>query len=214
MEAYISNIRKRFLKDTKEHQLTIVKDDGIYRHIQISKPGTCVCHYNLTTWPYHLCISGDMGTWVFSRIEDMFDFFIMNDSDYNKPDEINPHYWAEKVQAISRFGGSGIYEFDTDDFKAQVRRRVKEYFEGHPQGCKECLQELEDDVFMYMDDYPKEVIYERLYNFSYSAPDGDEFTFSGEDMPDAQRFSLYYIWILYAIVKGITMYNKYHANKH
>ena len=68
MELYIEHVHKSFLADTQDHKLSILKDDGVYRHIKVSKPNEGSYHYYITTWPWHLCISGDMGTWVFSRV--------------------------------------------------------------------------------------------------------------------------------------------------
>ena len=33
-------IERIFLKDTKDHAVTVLRDDGVYRHIKVAKPGT------------------------------------------------------------------------------------------------------------------------------------------------------------------------------
>jgi len=76
--------RERFLKDIKKHELKIIRDDGVYRHIRLKNPDSYAYNFDLITWPGYLCVTGDMGDWIFSRIEDMFNFFIMSDTDFNK----------------------------------------------------------------------------------------------------------------------------------
>lgn len=74
------------------HALTVVCEDGLYRHWRCQAPGTYVYGFDVVTWPGYLCVCGDIGTWVFSRVRDMLEFF---ESDHGG---INPQYWAEKLQ--------------------------------------------------------------------------------------------------------------------
>src|SRR5690348_12248442 len=83
-------VAAQFADNTAEHELTILHGDGLYRHIRMQKPGTGMYHYDLVTWPGYLAISGDLDSYVFSRVRDMFTFF--------RGRGINPSYWAEKVQ--------------------------------------------------------------------------------------------------------------------
>ena len=49
-----------------------------------------------------------MGTWVFSRTEDMFSFFRVHQ---DRPGYgINPSYWAEKVIARDRHSATDEYD--------------------------------------------------------------------------------------------------------
>ena len=89
--------QEEFQKDVSQHGVTIIRDDGVNRHIRFKRPGTMCMHFDLITWPGYLCYCGDMGTYVFSRLEDMFEFF-RTDRD------INPGYWAEKLQAVDNHG--------------------------------------------------------------------------------------------------------------
>ena len=71
----MKDIKQIFLNDVKDHQMTIVRDDNIGRHLRFSKPGTSCMSFDLITWPGYLCCTGDMGTYVFKRLPDMFEFF-------------------------------------------------------------------------------------------------------------------------------------------
>ena len=65
-----------FLKDVKNHGMEVRRDDGLYRHLIFRAPKDSWHQwFEVVTWPGSLAINGDMGSWCFSRIEDMFEFF-------------------------------------------------------------------------------------------------------------------------------------------
>ena len=192
--------KERFLNDIKDHKLTIIKDEDLYRHIRFSRPGSSVYRFDLLTWPGYLCITGDMGCWTFSRIEDMFEFFIMADNDFNKKHVINPGYWEEKIRSVSKFGGPTT-EFNSEKFKQGIIDRVSDYYEDNEEKKAECLEEIQDNVFRYLEEEHPQSIYQKLYEFKF-----DDFYF--DEMPDAEVYTLHYIWVLYAIVYAISEYNK------
>lgn len=97
-----------FLKDVSDHKMEIALDSGTYRHLKFKQSNNSWnMHYSLVTWPGYLCICGDMGTWTFARLPDMFDFF-------RSPREmaINPSYWAEKLQNGTGGGKCNAKKFE------------------------------------------------------------------------------------------------------
>lgn len=72
--SHDKDVLNRFLINTANHTMKIHRDDGIYRHLEFSRNGSNSYRFDLVTWPGYLCVTGDMGTWTFSRIADMFDF--------------------------------------------------------------------------------------------------------------------------------------------
>lgn len=64
----------KFNKDIVDHNINIIKDDGVHRHLYCSS-GSLTQHFNVVTFPSYLVYTGDMGTFVFQRIEDMFELF-------------------------------------------------------------------------------------------------------------------------------------------
>ena len=123
---------QRFLDDVKGHKLTILRDNGVDRHIRFKRPNGSCYWFDIITYPGRLIIDGDCGTYVFARIEDMFEFFRMRDNDYNKNPNglsINPSYWGEKLRSVSNrgYGKGAIKNFSSDKFD----RKVKEYFDTH-----------------------------------------------------------------------------------
>jgi hypothetical protein len=93
-------IAEQFPGDVAGHKLTVRHDDGLYRHLRCSNPGNSFYWFEIVTWPGSLAIRGDMGGgWIFSRIEDMFEFFRSHRSHGSR---INPGYWAEKLPDSGR----------------------------------------------------------------------------------------------------------------
>lgn len=128
---------QRFRNDVRNHQMTIVRDDGLHRHLTFKQPGTFNRHFHITTWPGYLCISGDMDCYVFSRLPDMFDFHRLpagRDPDFE--------YWAEKVQAQEKH--SDIYSYSEGHFEEAIRYWFRcQNFSSfrHARGVWEDLQE-------------------------------------------------------------------------
>lgn len=79
-----------FQSDTKLHEMTCIKSDGVHRHYHFSNPKHSNYWFDIVTVPGYLFMTGDMGTWAFSRINDMIQFFNHDRIDYG--------YWAEKLQ--------------------------------------------------------------------------------------------------------------------
>jgi hypothetical protein len=111
---------ERFLQLVREHQLTIIREDGLYRHLRVGKPGTSCESWHIHTWPGYLAMVGDMGDWVFQRTDDMLCFF------RHKGDgiQVNPVYWAEKLQAQEH---GGWEEFDIDYFHDRIKTQATDY---------------------------------------------------------------------------------------
>jgi hypothetical protein len=71
----VAKSRERFEQETAEHEMTVLRDDGLYRHLRFQRPGTSIYWFDLVTWPGRLVICGDCGDLMFSRLRDMFEFF-------------------------------------------------------------------------------------------------------------------------------------------
>jgi hypothetical protein len=104
-----TDVAERFKRDTASHEMTVLHDDGLYRHLRFMRVITdetgrhpsSSYWFELVTWPGKLAVSGDCGSFLFARREDMFEFF-RSDSRYG----INPGYWSEKVLAGKTSGYS------------------------------------------------------------------------------------------------------------
>jgi hypothetical protein len=93
-------------------------DIGLYRDLVFKRPGTIVNSFRLITVPGLLLYTGDMGTYEFERLPDMFDFF---------RGSMDMGYWAEKCEAADR---DGIWEFSRDKFRQYAEECLAEYKES------------------------------------------------------------------------------------
>lgn len=208
----------RFLVDTAFHLLEIIRDDGLYRHLRMKQPGTSCYYFDIITWPGYLTVTGDMGTWTFSRIADMFNFFGRWDG------EINIGYWSEKLEAGAGCSARELLakDFDEDEFCESLKEYFSEYLEGNEAHDSGGDDEWNDDGISDSDKRNiREIVsdlcsanfsnehdaYQAVYDADW--PEG----FSAWDICDGLTFKTYtshFRWILFAITWGIS---KYHNTK-
>ena len=187
-----------FAEDVAEHKLTVIRADDIHRHLRFRKPGTYCYGFDIITWPGTLCISGDCGTYVFSRLNDMFEFFRARPA-LKGDGYINPGYWAEKCDAADKTGG--IYEFCQDTFRQAVVERFREYWRdsGNFSSQLAAFRDLRDDV---LGAESEEDAYRALHYFDSN---GMEFTDCHEMR--FRRHTGRFIWNLRAIVWAIAQWD-------
>lgn len=188
--------KRDFKRDVKEHKLEVLRNDGVYRHIRMSRPESSTFRYDITTWAGYLCISGDMGTYVFARTNDMFCFFRRDDM------EINAYYWGQKLEASCR--RSGFREFSYEVFEKKVKDLCKIAAEDHGVSYRKLLDEVKWGVLMYADDGEAEL---RKQLSGFKSEDGIEFHDTWEY--DFKEYSYHYVWCLYAIVHAINEFDKW-----
>ena len=189
---------EQFLNDVKNHELTIHQNNGVYRHLTFANPNDCDKYFNITTFPNHLVITGDMGALVFSRLHDMFNFFRSDDL------RINPGYWAEKIQSASYQGKIESYsEFDTDEVKRFAQEYLDDFLEQNMLSeldKEELLEEFDSEILHSEDEYE---IVEAIRNFDCHGFDFEEF-WEGY----YRKYRYHYIWLCYAIVWGIKKFDE------
>lgn len=108
---------EQLLSEVDGHEMTVLHEDGLHRHLRFARPGTSMWHFDLVTWPGYLAMVGDIGDgYIFRRTDDMLAFF-----DHGQPDGwINPGYWGEK---LFRGGVPGVQRFSTDRFSEWCNER-------------------------------------------------------------------------------------------
>lgn len=187
--------KESFLADVKSHSMEIRQDDGVFRHVRFSKNGSSVHAFQLTTTPYHLIVTGDMGAYVFSRLNDMFEFFRSDDL------SVNLSYWQEKLESIDRDGG--VAEFSEEKLKAYLTEMLEES-DDYQELAKEEKQEVMDEIASICE-MDEQDAYDALSDF-----DLHDITF--EDCWDwfgsMKTFTYQYIWICYAISWGVNQYDQ------
>ena len=196
--------KKTFLEDIKNHQIEIIKDDGLYRHIKCNVPGTWTMGFHVITFPNGLLYTGDMGTYEFERIEDMFRFFRSGINEETGDINISSAYWAEKCYSESVYG-NGIREFDPELFKEQIKDHFESYYEDSNTEEKEIVwEEIKSQILDYTEDSEWSLI--AAFNDFSSMTD---FEFSDFwDGFSCMSKTLHFIWCLYAIVWTVQKYDE------
>lgn len=204
----INKVRKcteeSFLKDVASHKMKVIYEDGINRHIVFCKKGSSDMRFDLITWYGYLCYTGDMGTYVFKRIPDMFDFFRSKNIEYDKKMgrniPINLSYWHEKLEAVDR--SNGAKEFSLEVF----REAVKSYVDNRDEGYGE-------NEYAQLVDAVKEQLLDNDFQFEIEARQAvEDFEFEGFEFSDFCEYDLQdythrYVWCCYAIAWGVQQYD-------
>lgn len=185
----------RFLKDIENHSMEIHCDNGVHRHLTFSNNGSSVYRFHITTWPGYLAISGDMGTFVFARLHDMFSFF--------RGDEINLGYWSEKLTAHDKH--SGHLQFSEAMFADAVRLDFEGWsFDGDEDQTK-AWGAITDE-------------WDGLLNCANNTHEAHEAAAKWECPVTGQRFtdfwehlledySYHFVWCCYAIQHAVQQYD-------
>lgn len=210
--------KESFLKDVASHVVEVIRDDGLYRHIRFRKPGTMCFHFDLITWPGYLCYTGDMGTFVFRRLEDMFQFFRTKPYANRDPlDQIDRRYWAEKLEASSKHGGHLV--FDNQAFQREITEQRRKLFVEHGrhmspvdrqefwaslEDVKNCADKGEHRTFSEVQDWS--------FTYHKSQPmiramKTVHIHLSTDEFPDCKTYTYHFLWCCYALAWGIQQYD-------
>lgn len=196
----------QFLRDTPEHTLTVHLDQGSHRHLEWGKPGCGFYRIHIVTYPGYLCISGDMGSYVFRRLPDMFEFF--------RGSRINPSYWAEKLEAVDRM--DGVTRFSPEKFREYIRESWEQYYEELDEYDRENRIDKYDmmraDLYtLSLDRDTEESAWDSLNDFerNWDSPG----VFPQDDRLPVQEFTPRFIWCLHAIQAVVREYDRQKQNE-
>jgi hypothetical protein len=223
-----ADVLTRFKGDTATHQMTILRDDGVYRHLCFRRPGTSCYGFDIVTWPGHLAVSGDMGSSVFTRLDDMFEFFRTPEERHEEHNGlyINSGYWAEKCVA----NDGEKKEFSLDLFKAYVRDHFDQYMENECANApgfaaaRDALWAHLSEEVLDSDELDTGDAIMRLYRFKPgedNSPYGisadpeaykgwfTDFQFSDawEAASSLEDYTFHFLWRLYAISHAVRAYD-------
>lgn len=190
---HITSVAARFESDTAEHELSVVRDEGFYRHLSYGKPRSQTMRVDVVTWPGYLAYVGDMGSFVFSRAEDMFTFF--------RGERINPAYWAEKVQAADR---DQVREWSPELFADRAREDLSGLIADDEEGRYAGIAtDFEEEVLCGIDDMSKEMAYRAIMEFEH----GGCRPFQDWWEVDTDVFTYRFLWCCLALVRIIALYD-------
>lgn len=193
---------EQFLKDVSNHELTINLDQGLYRDLTIRKSNdSSDMHYHITTRPGYLIFTGDMGSFVFQRLDDMFRFFRDRDG-Y----EINLGYWEEKLEATDSRGGEK--KFSSDIAKQILQDHLKDYLENINESSSTNTSETATEAIqnlIELADSDEHEFYSELQSWDAKSNGGIDLDCWWEW--DFKDYTFHYIWCCYAIVHAIKLYD-------
>lgn len=188
----------RFAADTRGHEMTVLFEQGVYRHLRFASPDCSGYRFDLHTSPNRLMFHGEPGTYVFSvyPTEDMFQLF----RESSVGDQPNFGYWNEKLIAWSE----PAIQFSCDLFDEKVAEelaKAEEFFPGVTAAWKSFV---EAD---YNTEYA-EVAREALAAFEY-LPEGQwgeawRFRYTSEWKLD--DYDWRYLWACHAGLWGANQY--------
>lgn len=148
-----------------------------------------------------------MGTWTFSRVEDMFSFFRRDTL------KINPSYWAEKLLNGTSGGRKTAQVFDEESFHAALEDQLTNYYEVKTEKLNGIKAELEQQLNWHEGD-GQYAFYQVASDFEHEG-----FKFDPCELPSGMVYQYHFIWCLYAIVWAIQQYDSQpaivaHQSKH
>jgi len=191
----IEQARLRFENDTRNHQLTVLHDDGLYRHLVVKDPKGSFYWYEVITWPGTLVINGDFGSFMFSRTNDMLEFFEASGG------TINPGYWAEKLAREMR-------DSATRYSPERYRARVSEWCEAVCETLDDMKASwLREEVRLNLiGEWVDEAAFEDsaralLHNFDHAGQQ-----IESSDEWDLREWDPPFLWCCWAIVSAIKQY--------
>lgn len=135
---------ERFKRETTNHEMTVLRDDGLYRHLRFANPSSGLYWYEITTTPQQLVFSGDGESFVFRLAPDMFEMF----RDSAASGDINASYWAEKCR--------------TGNARSYSRERFEEHVWKDVVAAEPYYRELREHV-------QQRIFESELYNVDYEA---------------------------------------------
>lgn len=176
MTDLIRRSAEMFARDVAGHQMAILHEDGLYRHVRFARPNTGMYHFDLITWPGYLTICGDLESYTFRRLDDMFEFF-RTKSGWNH-DTINPHYWSEK---LANGGRDSVRKYDEEIFIQRVKEYVAEAirYGNAPRGLAKAVREqILEEEDLGSEDVARKLLTEfrfrMIYRASCSCGEADE----------------------------------------
>lgn len=181
--------RQQAEQDFARHEMTVLHDQGVYRHVRFARPETNMYSYSLVTWPGYLTIAGDLESFTFCRVQDMFEFFAGND-------DINPGYWSEKIPNPAARNGTRRYSRARLDAKVDAALTDWPSWDGE-RGARPAWKEHVEFF---------DLGYEQTARQALDAFDHDGYGFGDTSEWDLTDWDHHFLLACFAIKRGIDMY--------
>lgn len=220
-----------FFPAISEHRMLIEQDEGVCRRITFKKPNSSSYKFTLVTFPGYLVVVGDMGSYVFQRLEDMFEFFRTDRVNRSTSLEklglklaTNLGYWSEKLTAIDCNGlnEAKANEFDAEGFKNWIKaerlRWIRDSYREQDlskEERRELWEAVEDEVLSAVDNYDCETVSTlKAYEFNWKpsripgqALWNQRQGYHFDEIPTFRNPTFNFRWICCAIAWGVEQYD-------
>lgn len=186
-------IAARFARETRNHQLTVLHDDGLYRHLKCADPSGGFYRFDLITWPHNLFLRGDGFSFGFAIFPtaDMFDVFRGS-----RGGGINPGYWQEKVTA------GKVRDWSEDLFRAWVLDEAAKNENRHP-----GLVEAVTAQILHSDEHSTEYQGTAEYAIASFRHGGYRLHIPNDWEKDFEDYSWEFLFACHAVLFGIDMWD-------
>jgi hypothetical protein len=211
----------RFRADTAEHQLEVLQNNGLYRHLKFSRGGSSIYRFDIITWPGYLAITGDMGESVFTRLPDMLEFFRTDQRKDEAPETltINPGYWAEKCVAnkgeMQEFRAELLEQTVKESFDNFIADNMVDGEDGAPDTQPKWASQLWIDLRSEVLSLENESVAAAIEAMDNYRPDSDtgfarfRFREPWEYASSMQDYTFHFYWRLYAIAFAVKAYDSW-----
>lgn len=179
------DVRTRIVNDLANHTISVLRNDGMYRHWRCQKPGTWCMGFDIVTWPGSLCFTGDMGTYLFQRTNDMVAFMRDSCMSYS--------YAAEKCVAHD----GRLEAWSPEVFHEVMDERLRESDDGQytvmiagERKQRSIATTIEDIKRAYADYESEHDAIKAMY---------ESRLWDGCDLPSCKTYTFHFLWCLHAI---------------
>lgn len=194
-------VHDNFIMDTASHTFTIIKDDGLYKHLRYATPGDSLYAMSIVTWPGYLSVSGDVGDYMFSHEVDMIGLFRRTSS---------VKYWMEKCVSLDK--DAGLTTYDPREAVAFVIDYVNELDDEKKLSIhdREKIQsKLISLLTELMTSSSSSEALHHIMSFNYEFEDGSEFNFLDSGLESNFTVPAYHFkYVLHGIAKVIALYDE------
>lgn len=185
----------RFKRETASHEMRILQDNSLYRHLMFWNPQNRgdLYRFDLITWPNNLAIRGDGPNFMFSvyPTADLFDLF--KGSSHNG---INPGYWQEKVVA------GQVMSWSEEKFRTWLVGEAAAHEARYP-----GLLDAVGKQILHSDEHSTEYRGTAEYAVASFSHGDYRLRFPDPWEESFEDFSWEFLWACHAVVWGIARYD-------
>lgn len=196
-EYHYPNVYRQLLSYVENHEMRVLHEDGIYRHLRFITPGSSIGYFDLITWPGSLAIRGDIGEgFMFTREDDMFPWF----SHRGAAGHINPSYWSEKLDRGTR---EVREQFSEVKWERYLDEMVAAFAKEHGPETADLRMELDAEL-SWEAIHSTDAAYQFLERFRYDGkPLVDDLS---EDVGSWVDYDHHFLLACHALLWGIQKY--------